>query len=277
MSSNQITGAVTTVTPEMANAWLQAAAPNRNISEKAVNKYARDMKNGKWYATNNGIAFNKQGQLIDGEHRLRAVVRAGVAIETVVVTHMDNEARRVIDCGVPRDIPGQWKIHGDFPELSGVLNTLASYARSMIAGPTPTKSPAFSYDELTGFVERKYDALRFTLDNLMSGNPKDRKGVSIAPVGGMVCRAWYHVDHDALAEFCYSLRTGLGVSTKQNSVMLLRDFLKSDAVSSAGGTNRADYYCRAQTALVAYADSKALQVLRPTRKDLFPVADALIA
>lgn len=49
---------------------------NRKISEGVVDKYARDMENGDWCLTHQGIAIDVNGQLLDGQHRLAAVVKA---------------------------------------------------------------------------------------------------------------------------------------------------------------------------------------------------------
>jgi len=53
---------------------------NRTLRESTVNTYSRDMQNGKWRETHQCIAFNQDGDLIDGQHRLHAVLRSGETI-----------------------------------------------------------------------------------------------------------------------------------------------------------------------------------------------------
>lgn len=68
-------GMVTGVTPEMASDWLSTRRwpNNRNISRAITSKYLKDMKSGLWKLTRQGLIFDTQGYLIDGQHRLNAV------------------------------------------------------------------------------------------------------------------------------------------------------------------------------------------------------------
>lgn len=74
------------VTPEMATQMLAKNEDNRKVNDKRVSAYASIMLNGGWMATGQPIIVSKEGMLIDGQHRLNAVVRAGVAVDFLVVT-----------------------------------------------------------------------------------------------------------------------------------------------------------------------------------------------
>lgn len=54
---------------------------NRNVIEGTVQAYANDMKNKRWTLTHQGLAFDENGNLMDGQHRLWGVVFANVAVE----------------------------------------------------------------------------------------------------------------------------------------------------------------------------------------------------
>lgn len=74
------------VTPALAKAWLNNNIDNnRHIRPSLVWKYAYDMKNGNWGINTDAIAFNAAGELINGQHRLSAVVRANATITMLVV------------------------------------------------------------------------------------------------------------------------------------------------------------------------------------------------
>lgn len=75
------------VTPEIAKGWLVFNTNNaRKISKGVVDLYASDMANGRWNVCNDIICF-KQGVLVNGQHRLQAVVQSGVTVPFFV--HMD--------------------------------------------------------------------------------------------------------------------------------------------------------------------------------------------
>lgn len=73
-----------TITPKMAAEWLSKNHSNRSVSKQVIRQYASDMSNGKWLRSHQGILIGKNGNLIDGQHRLSAVVAAGVDVEMLV-------------------------------------------------------------------------------------------------------------------------------------------------------------------------------------------------
>jgi hypothetical protein len=97
------TASFMTITPAMAKKWLEtcnnANRPKRGWWFEAI---AAAMLRGEWIATHQGIAFSKNGNLIDGQHRLSAIVKTGISIEMLVVTGVDDAAFGVIDCGIKR-------------------------------------------------------------------------------------------------------------------------------------------------------------------------------
>jgi len=85
------------VTPEIAAEWLQKNENNRRQSRATIDAYARDMAAGKWLLSGDPIRFDVNGKLIDGQHRLRACIKAGVSFWTVVIHDLDSPVMRVID------------------------------------------------------------------------------------------------------------------------------------------------------------------------------------
>lgn len=71
-------GMVIGVTPEMASDWLSTRRwqHQRRQSTSIVAKYLKDMKEGRWKLTRQGLIFDTEGYMIDGQHRLRAVANA---------------------------------------------------------------------------------------------------------------------------------------------------------------------------------------------------------
>jgi hypothetical protein len=63
------------ITPEMASDWLSTRRwpNNRNISRSITAKYLGDIRQGRWKLTRQGIIFDTEGFLIDGQHRLSAL------------------------------------------------------------------------------------------------------------------------------------------------------------------------------------------------------------
>ena len=93
------------VTPDKAKKWLAKNHPhNRSVSWNRVEAFVNDMVAGNWRLTHQGIAFDGDGYLIDGQHRLHAVVNSGKAIEMAVVTNETAGFHDPIDRGAPRSV-----------------------------------------------------------------------------------------------------------------------------------------------------------------------------
>lgn len=112
MRANNVLSKVEFITPEMAAMWLERNCKNRPVSAGQVERYARDMAAGNWMITNQGIGFDVDGALIDGQHRLNAIIRAGVGIHMQVTRGLPPMARRHVDQGYQRDIAGVLHMDG---------------------------------------------------------------------------------------------------------------------------------------------------------------------
>lgn len=80
---------VEVISPEEAQAYLDNNAKHRPIKEKKVNEYMGEMADGKWRLNGKTICFDTNGRLLNGQHRLSAVVKSGVSLTTVVVRGLD--------------------------------------------------------------------------------------------------------------------------------------------------------------------------------------------
>jgi hypothetical protein len=80
---------MTTVTPAMAQEILSREAPshlrNRNVSGTHVGKIARMIETGKWDPHVGMLHINKHGILLNGQHRMRAVVQSGKNVQVLVL------------------------------------------------------------------------------------------------------------------------------------------------------------------------------------------------
>src|SRR6187200_3300928 len=66
------------VTPKQAKAWLAESDGHnvRGITHNAVTTYANDMRAGEWQPIPVAICFDKDGMLVNGQHRLAGIVES---------------------------------------------------------------------------------------------------------------------------------------------------------------------------------------------------------
>ena len=123
----------------LAEKYLEKNTDNRKNRKWWVNGLAAAMQREEWITTHQGIAFDVTGRLIDGQHRLEAIVLSKKSIELLVCRNLPTEAFSVLDAGMKRSIADQTKMHRQTAEvcriLSGVVygrnNCTAAQAQSI--------------------------------------------------------------------------------------------------------------------------------------------------
>lgn len=101
------------MTPEMAERLLGKNVKNRNVRDKKVAQYARDMVSGNWSFTgNNNIVLGPDGRLLDGQHRLKAVIKAQVTVPMGVFQGVDCADQKSMDQGAKRTFSDVFKLNG---------------------------------------------------------------------------------------------------------------------------------------------------------------------
>lgn len=146
------------MTPELAKQLLGRNENNRNIARGRVNALARDMASGAWKTTPHGVVVGADGRLIDGQHRLHAVVKAGLTVPMVVVRDAPNDCVWGIDRGGVRKPSHDLKMQGS--KHPSLLATCARYIRYLENGVDISITSAETQRELercfaaTGWVRR---------------------------------------------------------------------------------------------------------------------------
>jgi hypothetical protein len=83
---------IETIGPDRAEEYLAANRGNRNIVQAHVAALARDIRNGQWMFNAQPICFSASGRLLNGQHRLTAVLEADQAIEVLVMRGLPENA-----------------------------------------------------------------------------------------------------------------------------------------------------------------------------------------
>lgn len=120
---------VVDVTPEQAQAWLDSAhgLPQRALTSRRVTTYASAMTRGQWRVTHQAIAIDPDGVLIDGQHRLSAVVIARKVVPMSVAFDVPRDTFDVFDTGNARTAASTLHIAG-IPDA----NAFAASARNVL-------------------------------------------------------------------------------------------------------------------------------------------------
>lgn len=91
-TANNITTEITMVDPEKAENLLVRNIRNRTLDIKTVNRYADIMTRGEWRENYEPIQISDGGVLLNGQHRLKAIIKSGVPQKLMIVRGIDDSA-----------------------------------------------------------------------------------------------------------------------------------------------------------------------------------------
>lgn len=119
------------LTPAMAAKLLLSNGINRPFSKVTLERYEKAMKRGEWRLNGESIIVFKNGQLGDGQHRCRAVVKTGVTIKTIIVRNADEETFSTINSGKPRNTSDVFSIRGEINTVKLASASRAYFSASL--------------------------------------------------------------------------------------------------------------------------------------------------
>jgi hypothetical protein len=129
-SCHQVSNNREEITPEKAAFYLHYNISDQRPITAKIHEYKLDMEQGAWQDNHpQPIVFDDQGNLIDGQHRLLAVVETGVTVWMWVFRGAPSETQETIDTGKSRTLEHQLKVKGEknVVALAAVLRGVFNY------------------------------------------------------------------------------------------------------------------------------------------------------
>ncbi|WP_326631477.1 MULTISPECIES: hypothetical protein [unclassified Streptomyces] len=176
---------VLSVSPELAAQWLKLNTNNRPLSKNTVQQLAAQIQRGEWQLTHQGIAFDEDDVLIDGQHRLAAIVKAGTTVPMTVTQGVPRTAFTVMDTGRKRTGRDALALVGEAnaTHLAAALRGLHLYLQAPNSAWSGGSSVT-SNDQLLVVLE-KHPGVRDALHHGIALNRACRITVTAATIG------WY--------------------------------------------------------------------------------------
>lgn len=246
--------------------WLTSNTHNRPLRKDAVQKLAEDMRNGRWMDNGETIKFSAEGVLLDGQHRLMAIVESDVRLPLLVVRGLDEAAQATIDIGAVRTT-------GNILALNGIPNgnKIAALARVIIryretpslvwsASSDPTKATivefSLEHSELLGMAAAEAHRAR----SMMSCN-----ALGYGALAFLVHEDSRHVKRwEAWHE---GVITGVNLE-KGDARLSFRNYHQRRPSHTGGGWNSQQQVAIAIKAWNAFVSNKPAQVLRYSQSEL---------
>lgn len=162
--------AIVTITPEIATELLTLNfTRNRNMSATRITQYANAIKNGEWGLSTDAIGISKSGYLINGQHRLNAVMESNIPTQFIVLTGIPDDSVYYLDGGLARSIASQLRIANE-DKLYG-NNTAVAFVKSLLAkSGTPEKTiRCLTATEVEGYITRYYNLCKYAVTRRKKG------------------------------------------------------------------------------------------------------------
>lgn len=227
------------IKPKTAEKYLELNRINRTVKDPRVEVYADMMRRGLWNfghddAPVGNIVFNGDGTLLDGGHRLAAVVKAGVGQWFMVERGMPTENALLHDRGAPKSYPDlirtyclsqKQEVPAFLFELCAALNLFIRHKLTpgqQRGANSPWKSPIVQLEYFKKYGKR----LQVFVER--ASNIRALMPVSAAAVVWMLAA---EKDAEMADEFFEKLKTGEGIASGE-PVGVLRNRLIADRALS---------------------------------------------
>jgi hypothetical protein len=263
------------VTPELATFWLERNTRNRKLRQSVVNKYAADMRNGRWLVTGDAIAFDTHDAIVNGQHRLYAVFESGVTVQMHVAFNLDPDVVAVLDDHLKRNMADVAGIARPGTTVSSLHAAIANMLlQTSILATAVDRRQALervTRQAQLDTMDRHWEAIEFTFRECFRS--AKMRSITVASVLTPMARAYYTQDHDRLRAFGKVMLNGMtDTPTTDKPAILLRNYLLKYA---AGGTRpTADViYRKTERALAAFLEGSSLSTLYEANVELFPLPE----
>jgi hypothetical protein len=246
------------ITPGMAKRCLAKNEQNRRINQQWVNFLAAEMEAGRFVTSPHGIVFDLEGKLIDGQHRLAAIVQSNLPQEMWVAQGFEREiVSKAIDRQKTRDLAAYARMIG----CEEIHNSHGAIARILEYGPNP--QGVMPNEKLLEITQKYWEGVRFA-EEIGRGVHK-----MTAQILAVIARAYYSGDHERLRQFVEVYKTELAQSPGDHAAIALKKFARDK--TKGNQASRRELYYKTEVAVRAFLKQRPLKILILPREELFPL------
>lgn len=244
------------VTPELALEWLTVNVNNRTISRKHVRMLADAMRHDRFEFVGDPIRFDREGRLLDGQHRLEAIIESETTQHMAVMVGLDPTDQVFMDTGRRRN-PGDQLLVAlgirDGNRAAAIARTYLMWKDRVFISQTRT----FSMPELVDWAEAN--------ESLLVDATRRSRTVTghKVPTSGAVCGAVYLAAHELsptdAAVFFERLSDGAELEVTNPILVLRNKIIKVARQDRWTQVEEFAYYTRAWNAWRANDQLQRLQ------------------
>lgn len=111
--SNEPTYQIDAIGPQEAAILLKQNTNNRKLVTRGVREYAAAMERGDWLFDGAPVRISPEGVVLDGQHRLSAIIESGTTQKMLVIRGVSPDAQLVMDTGRKRTLADALTLRGE--------------------------------------------------------------------------------------------------------------------------------------------------------------------
>jgi hypothetical protein len=128
------------ITVETAVRWADLNIGNRRFRRSLRDDLARMILSGEWQRDHpQPIVFTSEGRLMDGQHRVHAIIKAGQTVVATVLCGARPELRAYLDMGISRTLDDRICFSDDDQENRRIASIVSAFAQ--LANPGSRVTP----------------------------------------------------------------------------------------------------------------------------------------
>ncbi len=218
------------MTPDLAKKILATMVNNRNIKERSLSKIVEDIKSNQW-VSNNGetIKINSQGRLVDGQHRLEAIIKTNTPLELYISFNCHVDSINTVDTGSSRSLTNVLKINNIkyYNTIGSIVQAESVIAQGSSIRNISNMSKAKGYPTVVSLVKNNLEYLYFVCKE--SEKLKAKFPLITASFYSKYFNIFYKIDKDVCFDFFRKLSTGDDCDAP---IFLFRQILIKDSSKS---------------------------------------------
>lgn len=226
------------ITPEDAKALIDRAGNEKRNRPKRlahVAKFIGIIERGEWVLNGEPIILDKEGHLLDGQHRLSAIIETGKGVPMLVVLNGVpwKDVMKTVDAGRNRSIADVLSLSG-FSNTNALAGAIKWCYPPLMRGHSPTHQSLVSLtaDQALGFLRGKGRELPTWVTRILP-HADALKTINISP--SMICGLSFlfrQADSVMADKFIDLVAIGPGTGQKDHPIHLLRNRLMAQSRSS---------------------------------------------
>jgi hypothetical protein len=237
------------ISAKQAAYYLSFNKANRHVRPSHVAHLAEMMRNGEWQLTHEGVAFDQEGKLLDGQHRLHAIIAHGGSMQIMVTRGLPSKVFTSLGRGIVRTIHDTTHLPQRRVEVLSILHQVWRYGSlTMKVSPGDVLQMNEVFSQSCDLIEAECSTVRSL--------------VSRAPIRAAVVLCYQERHGDVIEQYKRMVALDFeGMTPVVQSLVRQMMRMKGNGAGGSGSAAREDLFARALVAFSSKArDNSKIQI-----------------